>query len=605
MTSKAKTGAKDKPAPNPADDTSQKTARAIRETVESIAIAVILAFLFRGFEAEAFVIPTGSMAPTLMGRHCDVTCRECGFEYQAGASIENSEEDAGPRADMTRGRSEVVATTCPLCRYTMTLDRRDDPDERSFTGDRILVSKLSYDLGDPQRWDVIVFKYPGDAKQNYIKRLVGLPGEQLRIRHGNVYAEQPDGSYGILRKPPDKVEAMLQLVADSKYASPKLVEVGWPDRWQPEGAAAGGEPFKPIDPEGVYKLDGKNGAAGLRYRHFIPHPKDWEAIREGDEVDMTNRFGELISDFYAYNAYTPRYEGYSQTANYSPKEAFYGPPLGFGGANWVGDLAIEATVTIGDQNAATDGEPAELVLDLVKSGVHYTCRIDVTSGVATLSIPGGEFTEVDAEGNTVRTAAEVSGTTSVRAGGEYELRFSNIDDQLLLWVDGDVIEFDGPTTYLPGKIDRPVWSEEDPGDLAPAGIEAVNIAVTAERLRILRDVYYVAVSDKGDTSSEYRPSFYPDAIQEIFGSPSEWSTSELFDARQQVDFQLGPNQFFPMGDNSPQSKDARLWREGGGPESFVERDLLTGKALYVYWPHAWNRPIPWITPNVKRMGVIR
>ena len=45
-----------------------------RETVESLLMAVILALLFKGYVAEAFVIPTGSMAPTLMGRHRDVCC---------------------------------------------------------------------------------------------------------------------------------------------------------------------------------------------------------------------------------------------------------------------------------------------------------------------------------------------------------------------------------------------------------------------------------------------------------------------------------------------------------------------------------------------------
>src|SRR5262245_15435056 len=62
-----------------------------RETVESIVVAVILAFLFRGFVAEAFVIPTGSMAPTLQGRHMDVICSECGHQYRTGASVENDE----------------------------------------------------------------------------------------------------------------------------------------------------------------------------------------------------------------------------------------------------------------------------------------------------------------------------------------------------------------------------------------------------------------------------------------------------------------------------------------------------------------------------------
>ena len=47
----------------------------VRETIESIVVAVILALLFRAYEAEAFVIPTGSMAPTLQGRHVDIHCK--------------------------------------------------------------------------------------------------------------------------------------------------------------------------------------------------------------------------------------------------------------------------------------------------------------------------------------------------------------------------------------------------------------------------------------------------------------------------------------------------------------------------------------------------
>jgi hypothetical protein len=49
----------------------------------SIDVALALAFLFKTFEAEAFVIPTGSMAPTLMGRHKDVACPQCGYRYRA------------------------------------------------------------------------------------------------------------------------------------------------------------------------------------------------------------------------------------------------------------------------------------------------------------------------------------------------------------------------------------------------------------------------------------------------------------------------------------------------------------------------------------------
>ncbi len=85
--------------------TSSGASGAMRETIESIAMAIVLAFLFRAFVAEAFVIPTGSMAPTLMGQHKDVQCPQCGYWYEAGASIENTEDARGRRVYDSRQRS--------------------------------------------------------------------------------------------------------------------------------------------------------------------------------------------------------------------------------------------------------------------------------------------------------------------------------------------------------------------------------------------------------------------------------------------------------------------------------------------------------------------
>src|SRR5437868_352106 len=53
----------------------------IKETVESILVAFVLAFIFRAFVVEAFVIPTGSMAPTLIGAHMRFTCQDCGYHF--------------------------------------------------------------------------------------------------------------------------------------------------------------------------------------------------------------------------------------------------------------------------------------------------------------------------------------------------------------------------------------------------------------------------------------------------------------------------------------------------------------------------------------------
>lgn len=54
-------------------------------------------------------------------------------------------------------------------------------------GDRIIVSKISYLFKEPQRGDVVVFRYPLDPSRDFVKRLVGLPGETVSLRNGRLY----------------------------------------------------------------------------------------------------------------------------------------------------------------------------------------------------------------------------------------------------------------------------------------------------------------------------------------------------------------------------------------------------------------------------------
>ena len=60
-------------------------------------------------------------------------------------------------------------------------------------GDRIVASRLAYITNDPQRYDVVIFKYPDDERQNYVKRIIGLPGETVEIKDGTVYVTQTNG----------------------------------------------------------------------------------------------------------------------------------------------------------------------------------------------------------------------------------------------------------------------------------------------------------------------------------------------------------------------------------------------------------------------------
>jgi len=566
----------------------------IRETVESVVIAFMLAFLFRAFEAEAFVIPTGSMAPTLMGVHKDLTCEECGYPYRIGSSEEQDDDAQRLASDMGNSRlspeqreaaanaladRELRTAVCPNCRFEMDEVSRFP----TYKGDRILVSKFPYDFADPDRWDVAVFKYPLCSSENYIKRVVGLPNETLIIHGGNIYTSHGDGSErAIERKPPDKVRAIMQIVYDNDYILPELVAAGLPQRWQwmPE---AGGAAWVALEGDKAYRHEGAGGESWLGYQHLVPTPQEWKSYGASGKFATDARPVEprLVSDFYAYNAGRKRGERDRYDADYA-------------GMHWVGDLILECDLKI---ETANDG--ANVTFRLIKGGQSYDCRIDAQTGQASIWIDG-----VDQQNQA---------DTGIRPGSAHKVSYANVDCQLMLWVDGDLIEFPQPTTYNP--TERLIPTKED---LTPARIGAQGATVEVSHLRLLRDVYYIATtnSDGDNMLSDFEWGARPGGAGDnsnyasFLGRPSMWP--EMFSRTRTASFPLGEDEFLMLGDNSPKSSDGRLWkgRDNGRQEYYVKRDLLIGKAVFVYWPHSWNKipgtgiPFPFF-PNFERMKFVR
>ncbi len=61
-------------------------------------------------------------------------------------------------------------------------------------GDRIIASRLAYINEDPKRYDVIIFHYPDDESQLFVKRIIGMPGETINIKNGIVYITDANGN---------------------------------------------------------------------------------------------------------------------------------------------------------------------------------------------------------------------------------------------------------------------------------------------------------------------------------------------------------------------------------------------------------------------------
>lgn len=585
--SKKKT--EDSPQPVYVGPMASSSHRAVRETIESIVIAFILAFLFRTFEAEAFVIPTGSMAPTLHGMHKDVECPQCGITYRVGASKESDEE-----ASRHGGRGIPVDDgMCPQCGFT----RHDLGTASTYGGDRILVNKFAYQLGEPERWDVIVFRFPGDAKMNYIKRLIGLPGETIEIFGGDIFTcpNPVDGApMTIARKSHRKLRAMLQHVDDNHYIPKLLNDAGWPRRWKVDPENPPGVLEEKLG-ETAFSVEGREGvrlsqrwtsngshpeqAAWIHFRNYIAtsvpeqlsdanrrrgNPTDWKRALQYHETGQQNLkwtpdesidIGP-VEDFYAYNT-----DNLENLRRVNPRY-------------WVGDLAVQCEVEIEEARG-------ELILALEEGGYQFRAMFDLEGGGATLEIENHAAADALVPFGEDGHGAKQAQAEHALAAGKHELMFANCDDKLYVWIDGEPLEFDAPTEYAP--LDN---REDTDDDRVPAHIGMRGFQGSIDHIRLLRDVYYTPLRNDNSQAGP-RP---------IPVRRDQYDNTSLV-------FQTGGDQFFTLGDNSPASQDGRIWNADiAGTPLVVDRRLLIGKALFIYWPYGQLLP-RW--PLFERMKLIR
>jgi signal peptidase I len=148
---------------------------AARSTVGNVLGWLVLVVIGQQFAAlwlvERYEVTSGSMAPTLLGVHCHLRCAECNREYDIGL-------DQLPRP----GQSAY----CPECGAKGPLIE----EQAALAGDRVYLNRSAFQWREPQRWEVVAFRSPQQSAAVHVKRVVGLPGETVEIRQGDVYVNE-------------------------------------------------------------------------------------------------------------------------------------------------------------------------------------------------------------------------------------------------------------------------------------------------------------------------------------------------------------------------------------------------------------------------------
>ena len=436
-------------------------------------MAVAMALFLKHFVIEAYKIPTGSMQPTLIG------------------------------------------------------------DEDADIKDRILVDKLSYALGDPERWEVAVFRYPLDRSKSFVKRIAGVGPEELRIEHGDLWRREAGGEWRIVRRPASVMAEHWKRLDELEPEQSRWIPQNLPrsSQWLAEG--------RTLQARGPGTASFRGGRESIVDEYFDGYPE------------------ELLE--------------------------WLPPHAKDSGRNAVGDLRVTGTVR------ALDG--TELFALVLREGArHYRFELPGPAAAegARARIDAGPSARPSGSQDELALAASVEWRLPPGRGVRFAVQ--NLDDRLALEIDGEELlaleiepaeeQFATVALVLQGAG----------ADLSELMVHRdVYYTPPAEQPIVVPAGSYYMLGDNTQTSSDSREwSFVvfeatrPDGTAEIVRG--NWRSGEnprtvaaggpLGPLTYVVD-EWGEKHWFRRGEArrlSPQ------------PAPFVPRALIQGRALAVFWP---------------------
>ncbi len=240
--------------------------------VRGVVFLLAMVLILRALAIEPGIVPTGSMAPALLGVHKTAVCPRCGYPVTVGCRTDLPEAEA---------RHLLSGASCPNC----SCDELGLDQKSSSPGDAIVVDKMAYEFRQPRRWEMAVFRAPAEPGRLYVKRMIGLPGETVQIRNGDVYINGQ-----LARKSLRQAQAMCLPVFDQTFLpGPE----GWRRRWIADRAEAH------AGQDAVLHLDatGTDRVHRLTYRHFSLDSGEAEPILDAYAYDAGDHEQQPVHDF--------------------------------------------------------------------------------------------------------------------------------------------------------------------------------------------------------------------------------------------------------------------------------------------------------------------
>lgn len=574
----------------------------IKETVISLLIAFVLAFVFRGFVIEPFLIPTGSMAPTLLGAHERITNPSSGHTWTMGPwYLSPGTQQPLPMQGGRVGQTDLgpFRGVDPLTNEPLVFDRGVP----SIAGDRIFVLKYMPGVFGPQRYDVAVFRDPQDPRQNFIKRMIGMPNEQVAIVDGDVFARPTQGGaavagnpfeldgWAVQRKPEAVQRAVWQPIFDSAKSPLPAVAARRNSRFTSPwvgGRVGDPDPAWKIEGRRSYRYEGQGATTlvwdtsadqGLDYDRLVD---DWAYLRE-ETKNMPFRWH--LNDQNAYNEIFPQFP---MSGGPMPQITFFP----------VSDLRLSAGVE-------PDGDSVTAEVVLRTRGHEFRARLSGTTATVDLrplAGPAGAWTTLG--------SGPIAG---FRKGRVTNIDFWHVDQALWLFVDEKpVVVQAGYDWTVRQRLEHcsgrslseiMTWDAQLRASARSHAFCRGSLygkpelrwvftggPFTLHRVAVARDLYYQPAQPSQGAQQPVRA-----------GHPSTLPT-------------LNGSQYFMCGDNSPSSSDGRAWSQVDpwvahsvdASVGVVHHDLLVGKAFFVYFPAAkWTEPIAGVSLPVPDVGRVR